>query len=53
MSVAVGKDSACSVGDLGSVPGWEDPLERGMATHWRIPLDREAWQAAVHGIEKS
>ena len=32
--------------------GWEDPLEEGMATHssiltWRIPMDREAWQAAV------
>ena len=29
-------------GDLGSVPGGEDPLEKGMATHssilaWRIP----------------
>ena len=33
-----GKESACSVGDL----GWEDPLEKGMATHlsilaWNIP----------------
>ena len=30
--------------------GWEEPLEEGMATHtsiltWRIPEDREAWQA--------
>ena len=38
--------------------GWEDPLEEGMATHsrilaWRIPKDRGAWQAAVHGIVKS
>ena len=29
--------------------GWEDPLEKGMATHsnilaWRIPMDRGAWQ---------
>ena len=36
----------------------EDPLEKGMATHpsclaWRIPVDREAWWAAVHGITKS
>ena len=35
--------------------GWEDPLEEGMATHysilaWRIPMDRGAWQATVHGI---
>ena len=42
-----GKESACSVGDLDSIPGskipWEDPLEAGMATHsnilaWRIPM---------------
>ena len=38
--------------------GWEDPLEEGMATHsnilaWRIPMDRGARQAKVHGITKS
>ena len=38
--------------------GWEDPLEKGMATHssilaWRIPMDRGAWQATVHGVTKS
>ena len=38
--------------------GWEDPLEEGMATHssilaWRIPMDREAWWATVHGVAKS
>ena len=37
---------------------WEDPMEKGMATHssipaWRIPMDRGAWWAAVHGIAKS
>ena len=36
------KESAYNVGDLGSIPGQEDPLEKGMATHssilaWRIP----------------
>ena len=35
--------------------GWEGPLKEGVATHsrslaWRIPMDREAWQAAVHGV---
>ena len=38
--------------------GWEDPLEEGMATHssilaWRIPMDRGAWCATVHGVTKS
>ena len=38
--------------------GWEDPLEKGMATHssilaWRIPLDRGAWWAIVHGVLES
>ena len=38
--------------------GQEDPLEEGMATHssilaWRIPMDRGAWQTAVHGVTKS
>ena len=38
--------------------GWEDPLEEGMATNssifaWRIPMDRGAWWALVHGIAKS
>ena len=35
---SAGKESACNAGDL----GWEDPLEKGKATHfsilaWRIP----------------
>ena len=34
--------------------GWEDPLEKGMATHssvlaWRIPW-RGAWWATIHGV---
>ena len=38
--------------------GWEDPLEEGMATHssilvWKIPMDRGAWWATVHGAAKS
>ena len=37
--------------------GWEDLLEEGMATHssildWRIPMDRGAWRATVHGVTK-
>ena len=38
--------------------GWEDPLEKGMATHssilaWRVPRDRGAWWAMVQGVAKS
>ena len=36
----------------------KDPLEKGMATlssilPWRIPMDRGAWRARVHGVAKS
>ena len=39
-------------------PGWEDPLEKEMATHssilaWKNLMDRGAWWAAVHGVTKS
>ena len=35
--------------------GWEDPLEKEMATHssiftWRIPWTDRAWQATVHRV---
>ena len=38
-------------------PGWEDPLEEGMATHsnvfaWRIPRDIGDWQATVHRSQR-
>ena len=38
--------------------GQEDLLEEGMATHssnlaWRIPRERGAWWATVHGVAKS
>ena len=38
-------------------PGQEAPLEKKMPTHssivvWRIPMERGAWQATVHGVAK-
>ena len=38
--------------------GWEDPLEKGMATHssilaWRIPWTEKPWGAIVHSVAKS
>ena len=49
------KEYICNAEDLGLIPGLEDPLEKGMATHssilaWRIPMDRGAWWATVHGV---
>ena len=39
-------------------PGWEEPVEEGMATHssvlaGRIPMDRGAWRATVHWVANS
>ena len=41
-----GKESTFNAGDPGSIPGREDPLEKGMAAHssilaWRIPWTEE------------
>ena len=52
------KESACHAVDMVQSLGWEDPLEEGMAIHssiltWRIPMDRGAWRATVHGVTKS
>jgi len=38
--------------------GWEDPLEKEMATHssiliWRILMDRGSWLGTVYGVAKS
>ena len=30
------KESACNAGDLGLIPGLEDPLDKGKATHSNI-----------------
>ena len=47
------RESVCNEGDL----GWEDPLEKEMATHSTIlpgdSMDRGGWQAVVHGVTKS
>ena len=44
--------------DMGSILGQEAPLEEEMATRsrilaWRIPMDRAAWRATVHGVTKN
>ena len=52
-----GKESACNAGDPGFV-SQKDPLEKEMATPssslvWKIPWDRGAWWATVHGVPES
>ena len=42
--------------DCGSILGWEDSLEEGMATHssilgWRIPWTEESGSLMVHRVE--
>ena len=55
---SAGKKSVCNAGDPSLISSLEDPLEKGKATHssilaWRIPVDRGAWWAIVHGATKS
>ena len=33
--------------------GWEDPLEKGKATHFCIIAWRIPWNSIVHGVTKS
>ena len=52
------KESTCNAGDLGLIPGLGRSLKEDMATHfnilaWRIPMDRGAWWATVHGVAKN
>ena len=40
---ADGKELVCNAGDLGSILGWEDCLDKGMATHSSIPAWEIPW----------
>ena len=55
---SVGKESTCNTGDLGLIPGLGRFLGGGHGNplqflSWRIPMDRGAWRAAVHGVANS
>ena len=41
------KESACNTGDPVSVPGWEDPLKKGIFTRRRGKL-KKRWTPSVH-----
>ena len=53
-----GKESACNVGDVGSIPGSGRSLGEGNGNPHQYscqenPMDREAWRATVHWVAKS
>ena len=52
-----GKVSACNEGEPGSILGWEDHLEREMATHsstlaWKIPWTEDPGRLQSMGSER-
>ena len=46
-----GKEYAFSAGDLGSISGQEDPLEKGIATHSSILFRRIPWTEETGGLQ--
>ena len=51
------KKLPASAGDMDSIPGMGDSLEKGMATHssilaWKISQTEGAWWATVRGVTK-
>ena len=54
---SVGKESVCNVGDLVQSLGWEDVLEKEMATHssmlaWIIPWTEEPGKLQSMGLQR-
>ena len=50
---SAGKVSACSVGDMGSIPGLGRCPGGGMATHCSIPAWENSMDCTVHGVAES
>ena len=55
---SAGKESACNVGDVGLIPGLGRSPGEGNGNPLQCSclensMDRGAWQATVHGVEKS
>ena len=46
---SIGKESACNEGDL----GWEDLLEKGMATHSSLLASRIPWTEEPGGLQST
>ena len=54
---SVGKESACSAGDLGLILGLGNSPGEGNGNPLQYsclesPMDRGAWRAAVHGVAR-
>ena len=45
------KNPPANAGDAGSIPGWEDPLEKEMATHSSILARRIPWTEEPGGLQ--
>ena len=50
--------NARDIRDTGSIPDWEDPLEKGMTIHssilvWRIPWTEEAGGLQSMGLQRA
>ena len=55
---SIGKEPACDAGDQGSIPGLGNSSGEGNGNPLQYsclenPIDRETWQATVHGVAKS
>ena len=50
---SAGKESACDAEDLGLIPGWEDPLEKGKATYSSVLAWRISWTVYLWGHKES
>ena len=55
---SVGRESTYNAGDPGSIPGLERSPGEGNGNPLQCsclenPMDREAWQATVHGVTQS
>ena len=48
-----GKESACNARDLGSTCGWEDPLEKEMATHCSSLACEVPWTEEPGGLQST
>ena len=58
LAAQIGKESACNMGGLGLIPGWERSPEEGNGyplqySCLETPMDRGAWQATIHRLTKS